>query len=310
MDASDGTVKWTASNPISSYAMSAVTSDRIYLKAEKNGDSQLIYALSTEDGSVVWNRSFSQRHGNRVTPITAPAVSDGTVYVTTRREENGTVYALDAATGDVRWTHFSQANGLTAPTVADNGVYVTGWATAKKTDPNDITRWVVAVYALNKSDGTERASYGGYLGAGYDPNPAVVTNGKVYLSVSHGSFSGRSDLYAFNSTDQKPSVGHQIADDKKKPPSVTIETSPKDAENRTLQGNQTVVLRANASTSDDADHIVSYKWDLDGDGTYETTGRKVTVKTGTRPCGQMTVTVKVIDDNGNTAYDSIALSWN
>ncbi|WP_227353638.1 outer membrane protein assembly factor BamB family protein [Haladaptatus salinisoli] len=308
-DADDGTVQWSAPIPTTADASAvegAVTSERVFLTVETANDTRSIYALSADDGSVDWKRSVPGA-GDDEDLLSAPAVKDGSVYVTARGD-TGTVYALDADTGDERWTYETPAAHPSAPAVGNDTVYVGGQFFSKLEDVGDVVRPAVpAVYALDATDGEERWNYSireaGHLVA-YTP---VVADGKAYVTVRewNGIYSDESRLYALESSDEKPPRDHQVAEDEPDDPRVTIETSPKDAENRTLRRNQTVVLRANATTAEN-DGIVRYEWDVDGDGEFERSGRRITVAADF--CGDRTVTVRVVDDDRLTAEGSVTLT--
>jgi outer membrane protein assembly factor BamB len=62
---------------------------------------------------------WRDRTGNAV--LSSPAVVDGTVYV---GSTDGKVYALDAATGQVRWAYPTDGAIHSSPAVADGAVYV------------------------------------------------------------------------------------------------------------------------------------------------------------------------------------------
>ncbi|WP_440009116.1 outer membrane protein assembly factor BamB family protein [Halomicrococcus sp. SG-WS-1] len=310
MDADNGSVKWSRSMPTTADAHDvdgAVTNEHVFLTIETDGDTQPIYALSADDGSVDWKRSVPREGNEHENLISAPAVNDGAVYVTTRGDE-GTVYALAADTGDEQWTYETPANHLSAPSVGNETVYVGGRYFSKLEDTGDTVRPAVpAVYALDANDGEERWNYSvreaGSLVA-YSP---AVADGRAYVTVRewNGIYSDESQLYALESSDEKPSHNHQVAEDKPEEPQVTIETSPKDAENRTFEKNQIVVLRANASTAEN-DEIVRYEWDIDGDGEYEKSGKQIEVSTDA--CGEQTITVRVVDDDRLTGEDSVTLT--
>ncbi|MFB6086952.1 MAG: PKD domain-containing protein, partial [Haloarculaceae archaeon] len=65
-------------------------------------------------------------------------------------------------------------------------------------------------------------------------------------------------------------------------------------------------VQFDASGSTDNRRITSYKWDVDGDGTYEKTG--VTASHTYSSVGTRTVTVKVTDAAGNTDTDTVTVT--
>ncbi|MFN8204770.1 MAG: PKD domain-containing protein [Solirubrobacteraceae bacterium] len=63
-----------------------------------------------------------------------------------------------------------------------------------------------------------------------------------------------------------------------------------------------------ASTSSDPDgKIVKYEWDLDGDGTYESTGTDPTTTHTYTAAGDVTAGVRVTDDGGATSTAIVTL---
>jgi outer membrane protein assembly factor BamB len=74
------------------------------------------YALDAKSGHLRWKHDD---HGSWV--IGSPAVRDGTVYFTTSDERR--FFALDVATGAVRFSLFSSAFSFSSPSLAGNIVY-------------------------------------------------------------------------------------------------------------------------------------------------------------------------------------------
>ncbi len=74
---------------------------------------QYVWLLDPDDGTTLWRRDLD---GNATE--SAPAVADGRVFLT---DEQGSLYALDLATGETDWT--ASFDGATAPVVADGVVY-------------------------------------------------------------------------------------------------------------------------------------------------------------------------------------------
>ena len=310
-DAATGEVQWRARLPTSADtvdAEGAVTSDRVYLTVETANASHPVYALSTDDGSVAWTHAVEASSDDvRANLVSAPAVHDGSVYVSARGD-TATVHALDATTGDERWSYDTPADHLSAPTVGNDTVYLGGRYFSKLAEVGDtVAPATVAVYALDATDGTERWNYSTGETSGLVAYAPVVDDGRAYVTVRewNGIYSDESRLYALGSSDAPPKRTRQVAPDKPEIPDVTIETEPADAGERTFRENRTVTLRANASTAPD-DEIRRYEWDVDGDGTYERTGQEITVST--EVCGDRKVTVRVVDDDLLTATDSVTLT--
>jgi outer membrane protein assembly factor BamB len=102
------------------------------------------------DGVYAWNRGTGTRRW-RFSPNDARifdrvAVAGDTVYAT---NENGALYAIDAVSGSVRWTHRTDRTFNTGPTATDDTVY----AISNPVDGDKIA------HAVDDADGTERWTY-------------------------------------------------------------------------------------------------------------------------------------------------------
>ncbi|MEZ5121289.1 MAG: DUF6605 domain-containing protein [Solirubrobacterales bacterium] len=86
------------------------------------------------------------------------------------------------------------------------------------------------------------------------------------------------------------------------PPTASFTASP----NPVLSGH-TVTFDASASSDSDGD-VVQYAWDLDGNGTYETSGDTPVVTHTYSSTGTVTVGLRVTDDGGATATTTGALT--
>lgn len=71
----------------------------------------------TEDTAVAWTAETDE------SVEYPPAVVDGTAFVA---DEGGTLYAVDAVTGEQQWTFEASDEALSSPVVADETVYVGG----------------------------------------------------------------------------------------------------------------------------------------------------------------------------------------
>jgi len=96
-----------------------------------------VTALDGDSGAHVWSTELGAVAG-------APLVADGTVYV----RATGTVYALDALTGETRWTDAEPASNVTTrPTVTDGSVYLVDGGTLVALDAETGERadgWLLA----------------------------------------------------------------------------------------------------------------------------------------------------------------------
>ncbi|WP_323674447.1 PQQ-binding-like beta-propeller repeat protein [Halorubellus sp. PRR65] len=203
-DAASGAYQWRASLSTGTFASPTVAGDAVYV-ASTDG---VVYALDAEDGGERWRYDTGGE-----TVLGTPAVTDGSVYVasTTPQERpdgvsdlvdeyfyydqfyqwgdleedplatvvdldaSGTVHAVDAATGDVRWSTTLPDFVVSSPAVVNGTVYVGCW------DGN--------VYALDGANGSER--WRAAADAPVSSSPAVA-DGSVYV----GDWSG--SLHAFD----------------------------------------------------------------------------------------------------------------
>ena len=84
----------------------------VSLKLDGNKDSLRVYALSTDDGSIVWQNDLG-RTGEATPTLSAIAPDGSLVYVSTCCGTNkGALRALDGASGATQWTRFADTGGL------------------------------------------------------------------------------------------------------------------------------------------------------------------------------------------------------
>ena len=117
-------------------------------------------SVSGQPSSREWAYTTGDKVGNAF-GLSAPAVADGTVYV---GSDDGNVYALDAATGHVRWTYSTLTYVEAKPVVVGGTVYIGGADNS--------------VYALDAATGHVRWTY--TTGDQVYSSPAVA-GGTVYI---------------------------------------------------------------------------------------------------------------------------------
>lgn len=157
--AETGEERWRLSLGDASINTPAVVDSTLYVPS-----NDLLLALDAETGTVRWRSTL------RGTTSSFPVLVDGTVYLTTRLVTDprdvpdSIVYALDASTGEPRWT-FRTGNTSSPPAVADGTVYIgtsTGW-----------------VYALDAETGTQQWT----VQRGTHLSFPTVANGLVYVGT-------------------------------------------------------------------------------------------------------------------------------
>ncbi|QLG63598.1 PKD domain-containing protein [Halorarum salinum] len=89
------------------------------------------------------------------------------------------------------------------------------------------------------------------------------------------------------------------------PPEAVIGTDPADAEDVDFSEGDTVVLDASASSDPDGE-IVRYEWDVDGTDEFEEGGE--TVEASLSYCGELSMALRVTDDDGATATEEVVIS--
>ncbi|MEZ5318526.1 MAG: PQQ-binding-like beta-propeller repeat protein [Vicinamibacterales bacterium] len=134
----DGSQIWAFQTGLGVDASPAVAGGRVYV-ASRDG---FVYAVSAASGELVWKfatggeRRFTAPGIHGLQPATemmpdpfdfflsSPTVVDGTVYIGSGDHR---VYALDAATGAVRWSFETGDVVHATPAVADGVVYIGSW---------------------------------------------------------------------------------------------------------------------------------------------------------------------------------------
>ncbi|MCL4557383.1 MAG: PQQ-binding-like beta-propeller repeat protein [Deltaproteobacteria bacterium] len=141
-----------------------------------SGSIIAIYALSPA-GNLKWSDPFSMRI---VYPPTIGA--DGTIYVAISTTGNSSLYALNPTDGSVKWSTsigLIPGNPGTPPAIGPDGtIYTMGSITPFGT-------LYYCLYALNPTDGSVKWTFlapGGRTFSDFSPEPAVGTDGTIYLA--------------------------------------------------------------------------------------------------------------------------------
>lgn len=190
VDIASGALKWKF--PTKSRVMSSpAVADGLVLFGSYDGN---FYAVEAASGKEKWRfatageRRFAATHLHGALPpvetmpdpfdvyLSSPAVIDGTVYF---GSGDGNVYALDAASGKLKWK-FATGNVVHAsPAIADGILFVGSWDSY--------------FYALDAATGQERWRFK----TGDDPDihnqvgiqsSAAVANGMVYFGCRDSNF--------------------------------------------------------------------------------------------------------------------------
>jgi outer membrane protein assembly factor BamB len=121
-DMRDGTQRW--SFPLRGiYVSPAVAGKYVFIRSESDNKGQMI-ALDIESGKTLWaftpKRLSSASNSYFGGHLTSPVVVDGTVFVGAGKE----VYALDAASGAVRWEFSAKEYISSSATAADGHIFI------------------------------------------------------------------------------------------------------------------------------------------------------------------------------------------
>ncbi|WP_329315592.1 serine/threonine-protein kinase [Streptomyces sp. NBC_01278] len=212
LDADTGTPRWKYDQTMGSVGSLTVTKEGIYLSSFTKGsvdpDHYRVYALSADTGRRLWEFKPGDFVGSTI-------VAGGTAYFYSNRlgngSESGTLYAVNAATGTLVWSHVADWGTALA---VDDGVVYFGVATLKGTYLRALDAatgkqlWQVQIgegfllgstsltvahhviycgaddhlYALDAGTGVVRWKSRTDLGRTSESQPSAVVDGVVYLS--------------------------------------------------------------------------------------------------------------------------------
>jgi len=114
---------WTKS--VSSAALNPVTAGQgqVFVTTNAYFGIQQAKSLDARTGAELWSRDFGAIHS-----VDPPAYANGTVYLQTGGHGDSFLYALDAATGSVRFraAYLNQWSRYVAPVIVGSTVYVAG----------------------------------------------------------------------------------------------------------------------------------------------------------------------------------------
>ena len=183
LDKRTGAERWKFATKGRVTSSPAVGEGRVYFISYDSN----FYALNATDGALIWKfatggeRRFSARHLHGMEPaaeimpdpfdvfLSSPVIADGLVYF---GSGDGNVYALDAATGALRWK-FHTGNVVHASPAVSNGMLFVG-------------SWDSYFYALDAKTGAQRWRF--KTGEDHDINnqvgiqsSATVVDGTVYF---------------------------------------------------------------------------------------------------------------------------------
>lgn len=139
LDAADGTELWRVDvDPSLTFETGpgAVADGSVFLVFDGPGDRRFAQAVDATDGTERWRYRAEELEN-----FQAPAYARGTLVLGSYNSEHGGahVHALDAATGEGRWT-VDLGCAVEAPAVAGGVVYVAAWGTvqARRLDDGEL----------------------------------------------------------------------------------------------------------------------------------------------------------------------------
>jgi len=183
IDATTGTQRWKAKTNGRVVSSAAVADGLVYIESYDGN----LYAFDAKSGATRWTfktsgeRRFTAKHLHGGEPaseliadpfdvyLSSPAVEHGAVYF---GSGDGNVYAVDAATGTLKWKFQTGDVVHASPALADGTLYIGSWDTF--------------FYALDAATGKEKWRY--KTGEDHDiynqtgiQSSAVVAEGVVYF---------------------------------------------------------------------------------------------------------------------------------
>jgi outer membrane protein assembly factor BamB len=198
LGAMTGELKWTfeVENNNRLHCL-ATDNEVVYVSSEKMlpyglPEDARLYALDARDGHQLWVFEIREEWAY---DGACPVISDGMLYIgSTGRYEQGNwlpahLYALDAATGELRWRFHLEGDtvkteSLLSPAVSDGVVYVVAQQTTVP-GSDDFEQWST-VYALDSVTGD--VLWSSQIGPGYGQVeiPPTVAGGQVYIGTGWG----------------------------------------------------------------------------------------------------------------------------
>lgn len=158
MDTRTGKVKWRATREKGSYSPPVIVGDTLYVGA----DSGYFYAVDIKGEQP--EQKWRYVRGDQSSALQLPLVSDGMVFYVSSQ---GVLFALDAQTGEARWSHASGKPYLSSLALSDGVVYFAG--------PD-------VLYALDSATGKPKWQARAEVGAPF----VTVANGLVYFLDNRG----------------------------------------------------------------------------------------------------------------------------
>lgn len=165
IDRDTGMQRWYVPAGDTSDSTPAVDDTTVFV----GNDAGILFAIDAASGQEQWHRDFGEDR-----QVWSPTVAEGTVYVAAEvmphaslaaHTPQGKVWALDAATGDERWTFATTEEVTTTPAFANGMVFVS-------VRDNHI-------YAIDAESGHQLWA----LSTPMDVSDPVIADGRLYVQV-------------------------------------------------------------------------------------------------------------------------------
>ncbi|MCO8265959.1 PQQ-binding-like beta-propeller repeat protein [Haloferax sp. AB510] len=314
-NANDGSRRWTAVLEDGvNFVDSAHKNGRIYRSSGnrfRTDEINRVVAHSDEDGSIEWETRLTPDGEASARFISAPAVADGTLYVTTALDvdsvaEEGilsTVYALDADTGDVLWTHDTSTELHGDPSVAGDTVYLGGSAIPKAIGDLERERRHPTIHALSTEDGSQQWSYlvrHEQSAPSRKASTPALAGGRILTGYLEEESTEQAGVFALEGSPEAPDSRNLPRSSDA--PVARIVTDPEDADSTDLDSGTTVGLDGTASTGE----VATYEWQFGEGASFEERGSTTEITLDF--CGTLDVTLRVTGPDGNQSTDRVRLS--
>lgn len=339
-----GSQLWGYTTPEHQARSPAVGDGAAYLAVNRS-----LIALSATDGTQQWNRTLAGR-----TMGSTPSVAGGTVYVTTvddagtdrPGDENGTLYALYAANGSIRWSMpidpyvdsrsfspFPNVTATTIPAVAGDTVYVGGeHLYAFDASNGTLVSNISAPASFAPGDMNAHALGVGNADISTQQGSPSSASGVVYATLSYptvselpddvAAFSGGNRLWLYDGNwfgGHHPTVvnGTLFVSSNRRvyalagPTGIEEKNPPSAAlsanRSRAVVGESVVEFDAGNSIDSDGS-IVEYQWDFDGDRGVDMTTTGPTATHVYTQTGTFDARVTVVDNDGLTDTATVTIT--
>ena len=210
-------IAWKASLG-TGFSSVAVSGSRVYAMGN-TASTDTVFCLDADTGRIIWKHSYQCSQGSYPGPRATPTVHEGVVYTLS---QEGHLFALDAATGKVRWQkHLADDLGIQPPgwnfagsvvvagdrlilnagrsglalnrttgaTIWESGSGPGGYATPVLAEfagrPSAVIFGERAAYGVDTADGTVRWSFDWATGSDVNAADPVVLGDRVFVASAY-----------------------------------------------------------------------------------------------------------------------------